>query len=131
MAKASAKKPKESKCRGSGAPLEGRDWVRIGGNKWLREVAEKQGKFIPKEYAEKSGADFDKERSTRSAEAEEAAKKALTAAAVASGAPEDAPGEDGIEDSIPDADAPLDVEETVEMSAVVLEAVEVADATEE
>lgn len=104
MAKASAKKPKESKCRGSGAPLEGRDWVRIGGRKWLREVAEKQGKFIPAEYREKSGSEFDKERATRAAEAEERAKKALTAAAVAEVAAE----EEG--DDIPDAEAPLDGE---------------------
>ena len=73
MAKGSAKKPKESKCRGSSAPLEGRDWVRIGGNKWLREVAEKQGKHVPKEYREKSGTQFDQERANRVAEAEKAA----------------------------------------------------------
>ncbi len=73
MAKGSAKKPKESKCRGSSAPLEGRDWVRIGGNKWLREVAEKQGKHIPKEYREKSGMQFEQERAERVAEAEKAA----------------------------------------------------------
>lgn len=100
MAKASAKKPKESKCRGSGAPLEGRDWVRIGGAKWLREVAEKQGKHIPKEYAEKSGADFEKERSAR---AEEKDKAPLAAALAA----EEAPAE---EDNIPDAEAPVDEE---------------------
>ena len=99
MAKGSAKKPKESKCRGSGAPLEGRDWVRIGGSKWLREVAEKQGKYIPKEYAEKSGADFDKDRTARAAEKE----KAPLAAALA----EETPTE---EDNIPDAEAPLDDE---------------------
>lgn len=73
MAKGSAKKPKESKCRGSSAPLEGRDWVRIGGNKWLREVAEKQGKHVPKEYREKGGTQFDQERAHRAAEAEKAA----------------------------------------------------------
>jgi hypothetical protein len=73
VAKGSAKKPKESKCRGSSAPLEGRDWVRIGGNKWLREVAEKQGKHIPKEYREKGGTQFDQERANRAAEAEKAA----------------------------------------------------------
>lgn len=73
MAKGSAKKPKESKCRGSSAPLEGRDWVRIGGSKWLREVAEKQGKHIPKEYRDKSGSQFDQERAHRVAEAEKAA----------------------------------------------------------
>lgn len=73
MAKGSAKKPKESKCRGSSAPLEGRDWVRIGGNKWLREVAEKQGKFISKEYRGKNGVQFDQERALRQAEAEKAA----------------------------------------------------------
>lgn len=73
MAKGSAKKPKESKCRGSSAPLEGRDWVRIGGNKWLREVAEKQGKHIPKEYREQSGTQFEQERVRRAEEAEKAA----------------------------------------------------------
>lgn len=50
MAKGSAKKPSEPKCRGSQAPIEGRDWVRVGGSKWLREVAEQKGKFIPLEY---------------------------------------------------------------------------------
>jgi hypothetical protein len=73
VAKGSAKKPKESKCRGSSAPLEGRDWVRIGGNKWLRDVAEKQGKHIPKEYGERSGTQFDQERAQRIADAEAAA----------------------------------------------------------
>jgi hypothetical protein len=73
VAKGSAKKPKESKCRGSSAPLEGRDWVRIGGSKWLREVAEKQGKHIPKEYRDKSGSQFDQDRAERAAEAEKAA----------------------------------------------------------
>ena len=126
MAKASAKKPKESKCRGSGAPLEGRDWVKIDGNKWLREVAEKQGKFIPKEYAEKGGAEFDKERATRTAEAEEAAKKATTAAAVAEGATEEG-AEESIEDSIPNAEAPLDAEATVEMAAIETEDAETTE----
>lgn len=50
MAKGSAKKPSEPKCRGSQVPIEGRDWVRIGGSKWLREVAEQKGKFIPLEH---------------------------------------------------------------------------------
>ena len=72
MAKGTTKTPKESKCRGSGAPVEGRDWVKIGGNKWLREIAEKQGKFIPLEYREKSGGEFVKERAERAAEAEAA-----------------------------------------------------------
>lgn len=96
MAKGSAKKPKESKCRGSGAPLEGRDWVRIGGSKWLREVAEKQGKHIPKEYAEKSGAEFEKERAHRAAEAEKAPMLAVLAAEA-----------EKSEEDIPDADAPF------------------------
>ncbi|MFA7482809.1 MAG: hypothetical protein WC314_20040 [Vulcanimicrobiota bacterium] len=109
MAKASAKKPKESKCRGSAAPLEGRDWVRIGGNKWLREVAEKQGKYIPKEYAEKSGAQFDKDRASRALEAEEKAKRAL----ISSTAPVEETSED---DAIPDAEAPMD-EATSEFAA--------------
>ncbi len=72
MAKASKKVPGEPKCKGSGAPIEGRDWVKIGGAKWLREVAEKQGKFIPLEYRDKSGADFRKERADRVAAAEKA-----------------------------------------------------------
>lgn len=50
MARSSAKKPGPAKCRGSAALIEGRDWVRVGGNKWLREVAEQKGKFIPIEY---------------------------------------------------------------------------------
>ena len=98
MAKGSAKKPKESKCRGSGAPLEGREWVRIGGSKWLREVAEKQGKHIPKEYAEKNGADFDKDRTARM---EEKDKAPLVAAL------EGAPKEE-VTDEIPDAEAPIE-----------------------
>ena len=100
MAKGSAKKPKESKCRGSGAPLEGREWVRIGGSKWLREVAEKQGKHIPKEYAEKNGADFDKDRSAR----EEEKEKAPLVAALA-----EIPKEETA-DEIPDAEAPIEEE---------------------
>ena len=79
MAKGTQKKPKESKCRGARAPIEGRDWVQIGSNKWLREVAEKQGKFIPLEYREKSGAEFSKERAARAAEVEAASRaRALT-----------------------------------------------------
>ncbi len=105
MAKGSAKKPKESKCRGSGAPLEGRDWVRIGGSKWLREVAEKQGKFISLEYREKSGAEFDKERAAR---AEEAEKAPLVT--------QDEPATD---DEIPEADPPLEEEEGTYAASVV------------
>lgn len=70
MAKGSHKTPKEKKCRGSSAPIEGRDWVKIGGRKWLREVAEKQGKFIPLEYRDKGGQDFIRERAERAAAAE-------------------------------------------------------------
>lgn len=81
MAKGSHKKPKESKCRGSGAPLEGRDWVRIGGSKWLREVAEKQGKFIPLEYRETSGGEIEKQRAQRKADAEAEARAAHRQAA--------------------------------------------------
>ncbi len=93
MAKGSAKKPKESKCRGSSAPLEGRDWVRIGGSTWLREVAEKQGKFIPVEYRDKSGAEFVRERAARAEEAEKAPLR------------QEAPS---IEDTIPQADPPIE-----------------------
>lgn len=52
MARSSPKKPGPPKCRATGANLEGQDWVRIGGNRWLREAAEKAGKFIPVEYRE-------------------------------------------------------------------------------
>lgn len=105
MAKGSAKKPKESKCRGSSAPLEGRDWVRIGGSKWLREVAEKQGKHISKEYNDKTGAEFEKERNVRREEKEKAPMLAALEEAKAS-----------LESSIPDADAPA--EEAEEQDAV-------------
>lgn len=50
MSRGSSKKPSEPKCRGSAGAIEGRDWVRIGGAKWLREVAEQKGKFVPLEY---------------------------------------------------------------------------------
>ncbi len=109
MAKGSAKKPKESKCRGSSAPLEGRDWVRIGGSKWLREVAEKQGKFISREYKEKSGSEFDKERNVRREEKEKAPMLAALEEAKAD-----------IEGSIPDADAPA--EEVEELDATYADA---------
>lgn len=52
MARSSPKKPSPPKCRATGANLEGRDWVKIGGNRWLREAAEKAGKFIPVEHRE-------------------------------------------------------------------------------
>lgn len=52
MARSSPKKPSPPKCRNTGANLEGKDWVRIGGNKWLREAAVKEGKFIPIEHRE-------------------------------------------------------------------------------
>lgn len=54
MAKGSAKKPGDPKCRGCSGILEGRSVVRIGGVKWHRECAEKQGKKIPREYREAS-----------------------------------------------------------------------------
>lgn len=88
MAKGSQKRPKESKCRGSGAPVEGRDWVRIGGSSWLREVAEKQGKFIPREYRETSGTEITKRRIERQAEAEAQARASLKAAAAPPPPPE-------------------------------------------
>ncbi len=50
MARSSSKKPGDPKCRLTSAPVEGRDWVRIGGNKYLREAAEQKGKYIPLEY---------------------------------------------------------------------------------
>ncbi|MHB2018656.1 MAG: LIM domain-containing protein [Candidatus Xenobia bacterium] len=51
MAKGSAKKPGEPKCRGCGGALEGKPMVKIGGAKWHRECAEKAGKKIPREFA--------------------------------------------------------------------------------
>ena len=96
MAKGSAKKPKDSKCRGSSAPLEGRDWVRVGGAKWLREVAEKNGKHIPKEYAEKSGNEFQQERAARIEAAENAPIARL---------PEEMTGEEG---EAAEAEAPVE-----------------------
>lgn len=77
MAKGSNKVPGESKCRGSQGVLEGRDWVRIGGNKWLREVAEKQGKYIPLEYREQSGSDVVKRREETAAAKEQERFEAL------------------------------------------------------
>ncbi len=52
MARSSPKKPKAPKCRGSQGSIEGRDVVKIGGSKWLREAAVKAGKHIPIEYRE-------------------------------------------------------------------------------
>jgi hypothetical protein len=54
MAKGSSKKPGDPKCRGCGGLLEGRPVVRIGGNKWHQECAEKQNKFIAREYRDPS-----------------------------------------------------------------------------
>ncbi len=52
MSVAKPKKNSPAKCRKSAAPIEGQDWVRIGGARWLREVAIKEGKHIPIEYRE-------------------------------------------------------------------------------
>ncbi len=85
MSKGSAKKPKPAKSRGSGTPLEGRAWVRIGGARWLREDAEKAGKFIPKEYREGYVKPLSKkaaEELAASAAAEAAAEEAALAAGV-------------------------------------------------
>lgn len=116
MAKGSHKRPKESKCRGSGAPVEGRDWVRIGGSKWLRETAEKQGKFIPLEYREKSGGDFVKERAERAAEAE----KRLFARSAVEEAPVEAAETDVSE--VTETEEEAEVEATEEMAQESVEA---------
>jgi len=50
MARGSAKKPGEPKCRGCGGLLEGRAVIRVGGKNWHRECAEKAGKKIPIEH---------------------------------------------------------------------------------
>ena len=52
MSVAKPKKNAPAKCRKSCAPIEGQDWVRIGVARWLREVAVKEGKYIPIEYRE-------------------------------------------------------------------------------
>lgn len=53
MARGSAKKPGEPKCRGCSGLLEGKEVVRIGSSKWHQECAKKAGKMIPKEYSGK------------------------------------------------------------------------------
>lgn len=103
MAKGSAKKPKESKCRGSSAPLEGRDWVRIGSSKWLREVAEKQGKFVPLEYRDKNGVQFEQDRAHRQAEAEKAALVLVFEEAASELAGEGNPAGDEVQEEFTDA----------------------------
>lgn len=55
MARGSAKKPGEPKCRGCGGLLEGRPVVKVGGARWHRECAERAGKFIPREYRQGAG----------------------------------------------------------------------------
>ncbi|MCA9791801.1 MAG: hypothetical protein KC910_08395 [Candidatus Eremiobacteraeota bacterium] len=92
--------------------------MRIGGSKWLREAAEKQGKFIPLEYREKSGGDFVKERAERAAEAE----KRLFARSAAEEAPAEAPVEEG-EVEVAETETETEVaEEVVQDSAVEAEA---------
>ncbi len=54
MAKGSAKKPGEPKCKGCGGLLEGKTVVKVGGNKWHKECAENKGKKIPREYQSNS-----------------------------------------------------------------------------
>jgi hypothetical protein len=50
MAKGSAKKPGEPKCRGCGGLLEGKTVVKIGGRKWHKECAVEKKKKLPTEY---------------------------------------------------------------------------------
>jgi hypothetical protein len=76
MARSSSKKPGEPKCRGTGAQVEGRDWVRIGGSKWLREAAEAKGKFIPLEYRKAEGAALARKTKAEKAAEKEAAQRA-------------------------------------------------------
>ena len=78
MARSSSKKPGDPKCRGSRAAIEGRDWVRIGGNKWLLQVATEAGKFIPREYRkEGEGARKSKGAAVAAPAADEAAAEAV------------------------------------------------------
>ena len=80
MARSSAKKPGPSKCRGSSALIEGRDWIRIGGSKWLREVAEQKGKFVPIEHRPEVIAKAKAKVAAAAAAAESAAAAAEAAA---------------------------------------------------
>jgi len=88
MARSSSKKPGEPKCRATSAPVEGRDWVRIGGSKYLREAAEQKGKFIPLEYRKTEGGQVP----ARKTKAEKEAEKAKDAPAPP--APDAAPPEE-------------------------------------
>ncbi len=54
MARGKEKKPSDPKCRGCGGLLEGRQTVRIAGNKWHVECAQKAGKKIPREYQQQA-----------------------------------------------------------------------------
>lgn len=51
--KGSGKKPGPAKCRGCAGGLEGKVIIKIGGNKWHKECAEKKGKKVPKEFVAK------------------------------------------------------------------------------
>lgn len=112
MARSSSKKPGEPKCRATGAPVEGRDWVRIGGSKYLREAAEQKGKFIPLEYRKTEGGQVP----ARKSKAEKDAEKAEKAAPPAPPAPEEAPPEEAAPaevtesflDDAPDQDEPIE-----------------------
>ena len=81
MAKGSSKKPGDPKCRGCGGLLEGRPVVRIGGNKWHQECAEKQNKFIAREYRDPSlrKPKQSKEDKERAAQPDTEAEEAVTA----------------------------------------------------
>jgi hypothetical protein len=41
-----------AKCRGCKGTLEGNKYVKVAGKKWHKDCAVKEGKKIPKEYAE-------------------------------------------------------------------------------
>ena len=50
MSRGKSKKIGDPKCRACAGLLEGKQTVRIGGQIWHMECAQKAGKHIPKEY---------------------------------------------------------------------------------
>lgn len=104
MARSSSKKPGDPKCRVTSAPVEGRDWVRIGGNKYLREAAEQKGKFIPLEYRKNEAGVMQGRKSKAEKEAEKnpPPPPAPEEAPVEEAAPENAEVTESFLDEAPD-----------------------------
>lgn len=113
MARSSSKKPGEPKCRATSAPVEGRDWVRIGGHKYLREAAEQKGKFIPLEYRKTEGGQVPARKTKAEKEAEKAGKAAPpppepAAAPPEEAAPAEAEATESFLDEAPEQDEPTE-----------------------